>query len=189
MGYERTQNLGKVVFLSLVLMFYFSAVNSGLGIISQIFDQRKYKNLGNISVFTIFLFSALNNFLAPTYIQKYTFICLFFISSLGYIVFLSEGILVCSCEDEYTYGFCRKYLLYPLVVIGSAIAGFLASILFISQNQFISEITHQNNKALFFGISWAIIQFSYVVTPAQSPTPRIQPLVPAPPLLMARRRA
>ena len=83
------ENFGKVIYMSLVLMSYLSAVNSVFGIISFIFEDNNYKYLGNTSELVIFFTSGINNILAPTYITKFSFRSLFLISSLGYIFFIS----------------------------------------------------------------------------------------------------
>ncbi|KAL4483900.1 hypothetical protein ABPG72_013906 [Tetrahymena utriculariae] len=155
--------LGNVVYLNSVLLIYCSAVNSAMGIVSQVFDERDYLNLGNISLFVIYLASGINNLIAPTYVKKIQYKYIFVLSSLGYLFFLSEGILVCSCNDEYTYFYCRKPVIYSIIVLGSAICGFLSSILYICQNEYTSENTNEQNKSLYFGIAWALLQSSYIV--------------------------
>lgn len=123
--------LGKVVYLNIVMMIYCSAVNSGMGIVSQIFDQRDYINLGNTSLFVIYLFSGLNNLIVSSYVHKFSYRKLFLVSSLGYLFFLSEGVLVCSCENEFSYFYCRKWIVFIIIILGSALCGLLSSIVWV----------------------------------------------------------
>jgi len=99
--------LSNVVYLNVVLMIYCSAVNSAMGIVSQIFDERGYLNLGNTSLFVIYLASGVNNLLVSTYVKTFSYRKTFLIASLGYLFFLAEGILVCSCSNENSYFYCN----------------------------------------------------------------------------------
>lgn len=52
--------------------------------------------------------------------------------------------------------------MFTLIVIGSAICGWLTSIFFISQNNYTSENTNEGNKSMLFGIAWALLQSSLI---------------------------
>lgn len=144
-------------------MIYCSAVNSGMGIVSQVFDERGYLNLGNTSLFVIYLFSGINNILAPSYVKKFQFNHVFLMSAMGYIFFLCEGILVCSCSDSESHFYCSTPVIFAIIVVGSAICGIFSSILYVAQNEYISENTNESNKSLLFGVAWALLQSSYIV--------------------------
>ncbi|EGR30712.1 major facilitator superfamily protein, putative [Ichthyophthirius multifiliis] len=155
--------LFNVIYSNLVFMLYVSSANAGLGIISQIFDQKEYLNLGNTSLFIIYFISMINSILAPMYIKKLSWNYVFTLGSLGYIFFLCQGILVCSCKTKTQYFYCSTPIMYVIIVIGSTICGLLASILYLAQNQYLSENTQDNNKSLYFGIGWSLLQSSYII--------------------------
>ncbi len=73
-----------------------------------------------------------NSLLSPTYVKKWNWNKVFTFCSLGYIFFLCEGILVCSCDTKTKYFYCSTSIMYIIIIIGSTICGFLASILYVA---------------------------------------------------------
>lgn len=71
------------------------------------------------------------NILGILYIRKLQYRHSFFIHSLGYLLFLISGLLVCHCADK-EGGMCNSLWIYLITIISSAISGFTSSGLFIT---------------------------------------------------------
>lgn len=120
--------LFKVIYFNTVVSIYQSSVNSCLNIMTQIFDQKGYDYLGNVSVFLIFFFCLVGNFSCVTYVKKYPYRWMVFLHAIGYLFFLAEGILVTYCkEEDDQHQLCSNTLTWILVVSGSSVTGFMAS--------------------------------------------------------------
>ncbi|CAD8099590.1 unnamed protein product [Paramecium primaurelia] len=155
--------LCSLIYMSLVFAIYLSATSTGLNVMTQIFEQKGYDYLGNISIFTIFLFGMIGNFVCILYIRKLQYRHSFFIHSLGYLLFLISGLLVCHCADK-EGGMCNSFWIYLITIISSAISGFTSSGLFITQNDYVAQLSKQSKKAgLYYGIAWAVLQISQVI--------------------------
>ncbi|CAD8124192.1 unnamed protein product [Paramecium sonneborni] len=149
--------------MSFVFAIYLSATSTGLNVMTQIFEQKGFNYLGNYSIFTIFLFGMIGNFVCILYIKKLQYRYSFFIHSLGYLLFLISGLLVCHCANE-EEGMCNWYWIYLITIISSAISGFTSSGLFITQNDYVAKLSKQSRKAgLYYGIAWAVLQLSQVI--------------------------
>ena len=66
-------------------------------------------------------------------------------------------VTTCGNGNIYNSFLCNEVFMYIVIIILSAISGALNSILFISQNNYVSENTNLENKSILFGMSWAII--------------------------------
>ena len=158
-----SNNILRLLYVGVVLLIYASTLNSGLNMVSQIFDQIDLNSLGQINLLLIYIFAAIGNIFAPTLVRKGSYRSVLFISSFGYLTFLFCGALTCFCELRADHALCTKSSLYAFNIICSIICGFLASIFWIAENSYISSLATNATKGLYFGLAWALIQSSQLV--------------------------
>eukprot|EP01016_Furgasonia_blochmanni_P009054 TRINITY_DN13745_c0_g2_i3.p1 TRINITY_DN13745_c0_g2~~TRINITY_DN13745_c0_g2_i3.p1 ORF type:complete len:515 (+),score=117.20 TRINITY_DN13745_c0_g2_i3:1-1545(+) len=162
-GPSKYANIGKLIFLSFNFLILFTAFNSSQNIITKIYEQLGHQNLGRYSIVAIYVGLACSNIFLPSLVRKLGFRTSFFLSSIGYVLTLLAGIMTCSCErfkDRQLF-FCENAtILYAVNIATSLICGFAAAILWGTQGKYVTDISTPENKGLFFGIFWAIMNSS-----------------------------
>ena len=155
---ENKNNIINLFFVSIIFMILFSAYNSAQNMISQIYTQSlQMPTLGKITLFFVYFSYCISNFFASYFVEKlgYKFSMIF--SSLAYVIFLSAGIIACTCErneietnDSRFY--CSELFITFINILFAIICGSAAGIIWVAQSGYTSSLCDENNKGKFFRI-------------------------------------
>ena len=89
----RQQTLN-VAFLGVIFMIMFTAYNSLQNIVSKIYSEYGYDNLGETSVLLLYSVFGVCTFITPYIIRKFGYKKVMFISSLGYATYEGAGLVI-----------------------------------------------------------------------------------------------
>ncbi|KAL4484432.1 hypothetical protein ABPG74_019609 [Tetrahymena malaccensis] len=155
---------GRIVYMAFSYFFLFISELTFLSLVTQLYDQMNFKYLGNISVFVIYAFFGLGNFISPYITQKFNVKWLQFLCALILTGFISIGILVSSCSDHQDDDLfiCKKPLIYALVIFITAINGINSAVLWSSQSAFMMFFCklYPEKEGNLIGMFWSIFQLS-----------------------------
>ncbi|KAL4489931.1 hypothetical protein ABPG72_010830 [Tetrahymena utriculariae] len=154
----------RIIYMAFGYFFLFISELIFLSLVTQLYDQMNFKYLGNISVFVIYAFFGLGNFISPQITQKFNVKWLQFLCALIITGFISLGILVSSCsnyQDDDLF-ICKKSLIYTLVIFVTAINGINSAVLWSSQSAFMMFFCklYPEKEGNLIGIFWSIFQLS-----------------------------
>ena len=157
------ENLSKVIYISTAFFFLFSAYNGAQSLMSEIYEQLGYKQLGRQSLIALYGAFLINNLFAANIIQDWSYKKGMFIGSFGYIVSLVIGLLTTWCANDQT-GICTSEpFIYFINFLSSGLNGFCAPILWLSLNKYITTCSNEYNRGKFFGYFWGIMNFNMIV--------------------------
>ena len=107
-------------------------------------------------MFTVFAFSGFSSIVSPYFLNRYSYKVRFIVPTICYSLFSAQGFLVAGCHDKSKI-YCSDAFIYSLIIVVSAICGFLNIVFYISENEYVSEMSDDHNKGLFYGVAWAIL--------------------------------
>lgn len=158
------KNLFIVTYMGFVFMLLFSAFNTAQNMLPEIYSQQlNLSYLGNVTIMVIYIVLGSSNIIIGKVMDYLSFKRAMFIATWGYVVFLSGGVIACSCEDNKNGAGCSEGTLVALNLIFAAVVGFLSCIIWVAQVGYVSALCDEHSKAKFFGIFWALLQFSQVL--------------------------
>eukprot|EP01016_Furgasonia_blochmanni_P003841 TRINITY_DN11504_c0_g1_i1.p1 TRINITY_DN11504_c0_g1~~TRINITY_DN11504_c0_g1_i1.p1 ORF type:complete len:550 (-),score=120.58 TRINITY_DN11504_c0_g1_i1:168-1817(-) len=160
---KRKSEFRTLILLGLAFLLHFTAFNSAHQIVTKIYEQLGYANLGRYCIITIYAFLAISNFIFPTIVKRIGLRNSFFFSSFGYLLTFLSGIQACSCfelENPNSHFFCSHTMIYAANIISSAICGFCASVLWGAQARYMAEIINPIRAGRYVGTFSAIVNSS-----------------------------
>jgi len=158
------KNLFIVTYMGFIFMLLFSAFNTSQNMLPEIYSQKlKLSYLGNTTIMVLYIVLGSSNIIIGKVMDYLTFKRAMFIATWGYILFLAGGVIATSCEDNEDRAICSEGALVALNLIFAAIVGFLSCIIWVAQVGYVSALCDEHSKAKFFGIFWALLQFSQVL--------------------------
>lgn len=125
--------------LGIYFMLMFTSYTSFSTIISQLYKQQGYTNLGKYSIFTNYGCFMISNMFAPYIGARVNSKWLMMLAGCCYSFNYFTGFLI-------TYVVEYEWAVYAIVVGGAAIGGLSASILWVSQGDYMHTICEQGNK-------------------------------------------
>jgi hypothetical protein len=132
--YTPEQQTGRTTYLAVTFMIMFTAYNSLQNIISKIYNDYGYKNLGTTSVLLLYFVFGAFTFVGPFFIRGLGYKKAMFFSSLGYVVFEGAGlIIVLWTSIPHLYG-------WVFVMIGAAFCGAATSVIWVAQGSYVSDL-------------------------------------------------
>ncbi|KAL4492406.1 hypothetical protein ABPG72_005541 [Tetrahymena utriculariae] len=154
----------KVVVLGLTFLLLFSAFSSAQNLVGSLYKGQGYNNLGLISLLVLYAIFAFCCLFANFFFSRMQYKYIFIFSSLGYVSYTAAGIWVCACDGSGSLA-CSKGIIYFIVLFGSSLCGFSASLIWIAQGGYIDSIGQDtpSKKGTFSGIFWAITQGSQII--------------------------
>lgn len=149
----RYSNIWKVIFISLIFFGYQSMANSVVGIMSQITYQNNIKWAGPTTTIMLFFFSGIGS-LYNSYLKKYKYKYTFYLGSFGYLIYVASAIVFVSISKD------KSILIFVGTSLINIIGGMIASMLYNSQWNYISECSTIDNASMYFGINLGVVQAS-----------------------------
>jgi MFS family permease len=122
-------------------MIMFTAFNSLQNIVSKLYEEYDYPNLGQTAVICIYLTFSLCTFFTSYVIKSFGYKKVMFFSSLGYAVFELTGLLIASDIE------IPKYVAWITVCFGAVICGACASVIWVAQGAYTSQVASTERKS------------------------------------------
>ena len=156
MSLTREQQTGRVALLGVTFMIMFTAFNSLQNMVSKIYAQYGYGNLGEISVLVLYFVFGITTFFTPYVIRQFGFKKVMFISSMGYAVYEGVGLVIALWEDM------PKVLGWVIVLFGACLCGASASMIWVAQGAYVSQVAGESRKTELFGLFWSLMMSSQI---------------------------
>lgn len=150
------QQTGRTAYLGVTFMIMFTAFNSLQNIVSKKYEEYGYHNLGTASIILLYFVYGVFTFPAPFIIRMLGFKKSMFISSLGYGLFEAAGLVIALWTDM------PLALGWVFVMVGAVFCGASASVIWVAQGSYISEISDTDSKTKLFALFWGIMMSSQI---------------------------
>jgi len=134
----------------------FTAFNSLQNIVSKIYKEYGYDSLGETSILLLYFMFGVATFFSPFVIRKHGYKNVMFLSSMGYAVYEGVGLVIAFWEDM------PKILGWVFVLAGAALCGISASMIWVAQGAYVSEVAGEENKTEMFGLFWSLMMSSQI---------------------------
>ncbi|KAL4441628.1 hypothetical protein ABPG74_021560 [Tetrahymena malaccensis] len=164
-------NLYKTIYISIGFMLLYVAFSTTQNMISQIYYQLGYDQLGNYALFALYLTQAANNLFAPKIVQRFPVKWVLCLSALGYLPFMIVGILPRQCYEDmqanpnYESNLCSKHTIYGLILASAIVNGYCASLIWVCQGTYIGILSSSKPEktGVYFGIFCSIFATSFLI--------------------------
>ena len=147
----------RVGYLGVSFMIMFTSFNSLQNIVSKLYDEYNYTNLGQTSIIFVYLAFAIVTLFTSYVIKAFGYKTVMFFSAVGYAIFESTGLLI-----AWDLGLSVP-LIWIIVIIGAMICGASASILWVAQGAYTSQVASEGKKSELFGLFWALMMSSQIL--------------------------
>ena len=152
--------LGNSVQLGIYFMLMFTSYTSFSTIIGQLYRQEGYFNLGKYSIFANYGSFMLFNMVAPSIGTRVNSKWLMLIAGCCYSFNYFTGFIITFFQDNITK-------VYSVVIFGAVLAGLSASILWVSQGNYMHIICERENKqaqkGYYFGVFFRLYSASNIL--------------------------
>jgi hypothetical protein len=146
----------RVAYLGVLFLIMFTTFNSLQNIVSKLYNEYGYGNLGEISILILYLVFGIATFFTPFVIRTFGYKKVLFFSALGYASYEAVGLLIALWEDM------PKPLGWILVLTGATLCGASASMLWVAQGSYVSEVAGPERKTELFGLFWSLMMSSQI---------------------------
>jgi MFS family permease len=155
--FTEAQQKGRTAYLGVAFMIMFTAFNSLQNIVSKIYNDYGYTNLGTASVLLLYFVYGLFPFIASFIIRKLGYKKAMFFSSLGYAVFEGAGLVITLWEGMPTV------LGWIFVMVGAVFCGAGAGVIWVAQGSYVSDLAGEENRTKLFAMFWGIMMSSQIL--------------------------
>lgn len=145
-----------MAFLGFTFMIIFTAFNSLQNMVAKLYEEYHYTNLGRTAVLVIYLTFALCTFFTSFVIKNFGYKKVMLVASLGYAVFEMTGLLIASELG------LSEAAAWTLVLSGAALCGASASVIWVAQGAYTSQVAGEKRKSELFGLFWALMMSSQI---------------------------
>jgi len=146
------EHIGKVIYLTTGFTILLTAFTSASNLVSEIYEQFQYDNLGKITLLTLYSVFFFAVFIVPGIIKSWSYKNGIFIGSLGYIFTMLAGALTTACASNSEQQWCTENYIYAINIGCAAINGLSAPVLWLSASRYVTGCTNVNNKGKLMGI-------------------------------------
>jgi hypothetical protein len=153
-----------VVYLAISFLCLFSAFNIAQNLVTEIFGQEGFSDLGQYCLFTIYFCFGLSSFVVAHVKSKLSHKAGMILGGLGYFLFLVAGLVGCYCNyvGEIT-GMCSSAGIYLFNIGSAAVLGFCAGILWLSEASYVTGCGSIEKLGYLNGLFWSICQCSQIL--------------------------
>ncbi|CAD8099819.1 unnamed protein product [Paramecium primaurelia] len=161
---KKYTNLGKVLYMNLVLTFHLSQCLALASLLPQIAEQNNYPSLGELGLICIYTVNLIFNLIAPLYLTKMKYRYGFVFQAVLVLPCFIPAFYVSRCDgDNVVDLICNPLMLIPLTLIGCVFLGAGLGGYFVLQNTYVSDCTSEKNKELYFGITYMLLGCAYLL--------------------------
>jgi len=151
--------LNKVLYISVCFMTMSTAVTSAQNLLSQLYAQLGFLNLGIVCLFIIFIMRAFFSIICPHVMSRYSVRVGVLIGTITQIIRISGGSFMALCHRfQSEEGLCHPSSVIFVNIVCAVIGGIGAAFMWYSQSAYVNECADDQNKGLFNGIFWSINQ-------------------------------
>jgi MFS family permease len=150
------QQKGRTAYLGIAFMIMFTAFNSLQNIVSKIYSDYGYTNLGTASVLLLYFVYGAFTFVAPYLIRGLGYKKSMFFSSLGYGIFEAAGLIIALWSDM------PSILGWIFVMVGAVFCGAGASVIWVAQGSYVSDLASEESRTKLFAMFWGLMMTSQV---------------------------
>lgn len=122
-------------------MIMFTSFNSLQNIVSKLYEEYEYDNLGQTALMFIYGALGVTTIFSSFIVKKLGYKKAMFFSSIGYVVFQATTLLVVANVD------LPKGLVWFSIITGATICGISASVLWVAQGAYTSNVADENRKS------------------------------------------
>jgi len=161
----RKANLFRVIYLALCFMMLFTAYFAGQNLMTQIYKQLGYDNLGPLCFSTIFGVFALTSIFSSHYYKKISAKTGIVYGSSVYVLFIFAGTVATYC-DKYkpSTSICSASSIYALNIITAGFLGVGAAFLWLCQSTYVNACALEETRGMFNGVFFSIFQISQILS-------------------------
>lgn len=131
----------RIIYLGISFMLMFTSYNSLQNIVSKLYDEYNYKNLGQTAVMFLYGAFGLVTPFSSFVVKKLGYKKSMFFCSLGYAFFEATGLLIVTNVN------LPHNVVWVIVIFGAIICGLSASILWVAQGAYTSQVADENRKS------------------------------------------
>lgn len=153
----KKQQYSRIIYLGISFMIMFTSFNSLQNIVSKLYDEYNFKNMGQTAVMAIYAAFGVTTLFSSFIVKKLGYKKAMFCASLGYGVFQSTGLLIVTEID------IPHPVIWVAVILGALICGVSASVLWVAQGAYTSQVADENRKSQLFGLFWALMMSSQIL--------------------------
>lgn len=155
---SKFQNLPRVTYFSLGILFMYMAFNSCSNLQSEVMDKDGYGSLGFYILAVLYFFSGIGSILSTALINKIGTKWCLIIGGIGNIQWILTTMLAAVKEDY--PGFMSDTIIQTLIFISTMINGLSVGILWSSANHYVAESASASHKGFFFSYFWSFYMAS-----------------------------
>lgn len=138
-------------------MIMFTSFNSLQNIVSKLYEEYEYNNLGQTALMFLYGAFGITTIFSSFIVKKLGYKKAMFFSSFGYVIFQAATLLVVANVD------LPKSLVWVAIIFGAIICGISASVLWVAQGAYTSNVADENRKSELFGLFWALMMSSQIL--------------------------
>eukprot|EP01017_Pseudomicrothorax_dubius_P022721 TRINITY_DN24554_c0_g1_i1.p1 TRINITY_DN24554_c0_g1~~TRINITY_DN24554_c0_g1_i1.p1 ORF type:complete len:214 (+),score=40.67 TRINITY_DN24554_c0_g1_i1:229-870(+) len=155
----------KLIYLAITFFFLFTAFNSVQNLVSQIYEQNGYENLGRIALTTFNLACFLVSFVAARIIKKLGHTQSLFISSVPFLLVFIAGIGMSACNNFKPAPFycADRSFIKQFNIVSYTLVGVSSAVLWTAQPGYITQLAPKKEQGSYFGTFFSILQNSYII--------------------------
>lgn len=147
----------RIIYLGISFMIMFTSYNSLQNIVSKLYEEYDYKNLGQTALLLIYGAFGVNVIFSSFIVKKLGYKKSMFFASLGYGIFEATGLLIVTEID------IPHWVVWIAVVLGAIICGVSASTIWVAQGAYTSQVADETRKSELFGLFWALMMSSQII--------------------------
>ncbi|CAD8191862.1 unnamed protein product [Paramecium octaurelia] len=161
---KKYANLGKVLYMNIVLTFHLSQCLALASLLPQIVDQNNYSYLGGLGLICIYTVNLIFNLVAPLYLTKMKYRYGFTFQAGLVLPCFIPAYIISRCDGNDVQDLiCNPIMLIPLTLVGCVFLGAGLGGYFVLQNTYVSHCSTDKNKELFFGVTYMLLGSSYLL--------------------------
>ena len=143
-------------YLGISFMIMLTAFNSLQNIVSKLYEDYHYHNLGQASIIAIYLALGICTFFTSYFIKKFGYKTVLTVSSLGYAMFDVTGLIIALDLG------LPNWLAWTMVLLGASICGTSASVIWVAQGAYTSQVASADRKSSLNGLFWGLTMSSQI---------------------------
>ena len=124
----------RVIFMGLSFMIMFTSFNSLQNIVSKLYEEYGYNNMGQTAILFLYAAFGVSTFFTSFIVKSLGYKKTLFFSSLGYAIFEATGLLIVTELN------IPKPLVWGIIILGAMICGISASALWVAQGSYTSAV-------------------------------------------------
>jgi len=163
-------NYLKVAYAGVSFTALFTGFIAAQNVASSVYKGLGFNGLGEACVLTIYLFLALGSIIASYVKKMLSYRAGFVIGSLGYGSLVLASLITSTCSDKYDPTrkqkpfYCEKTIIYALNIGFSVLVGLGASIIWLTQSDYVNSAATEETKGRYNGLFWSLMQQAQILS-------------------------